>query len=243
MTTEYHGKLLNLCISGSHLYGFESEDSDIDYRGCFVLDTNSLLGMSTPRDYVERTFGENDVVLNELKKELGLLDKGNCNILEHLYAKQLYTSDEYFELKKIISLNLNVAGVYHSYRGMAWWNYNKFCLSGKHTVKKFLYVFRGQLAGIHAIKTRTIEPNITKLIADYPEIQKLVQLKINGNEKQLLEDEIGSKYHGLVEKLFSVMDNIYEEHQVSEKLKAELDHSRAYELDKFLKKIRKKYYQ
>ena len=97
VTTEYHGKLLNLCISGSHLYGFESEDSDIDYRGCFVLDTNSLLGMSTPRDYVERTFGENDVVLNELKKELGLLDKGNCNILEHLYAKQLYTSDEYFE--------------------------------------------------------------------------------------------------------------------------------------------------
>ena len=66
----------------------------------------------------------------------------------------------YWELKKLVGLNLNMNGLYNSYRGMAWENYNKFCRAGKHTVKKFLYVFRAQLAGLYAIQTRMIEPNI-----------------------------------------------------------------------------------
>lgn len=244
---EYSGKLLYITISGSHLYGFESEDSDIDYRGCYLLDTNNLLGMRTPRDYIERQIGNNDIVLFELKKEIGLLHAGNCNVLEHLFAKQLFTSDEYFELKKIISLNLNINGVYHSYRGMAWENYNKFCLKGMHTTKKFLYVFRGIIAGMYAIENHTIQPNLEKLLEGkqshyyYEPITQLIRMKKQGLEKEFLPDGSLAKYHKLVETLLSALDAIYEQCKPSDKVKTELDRTREQDLDKFLRKVRKNY--
>lgn len=244
---ECHGKLINLTISGSHLYGFESKDSDVDFRGSFLIDTNNLLGLHTPKDYFERMIDNNDVVLFELKKEIGLLNKGNCNVLEHLFAQQLYTSDEYFELKKIVSLNLNINGLYHSYRGLSWENYNKFCLKGMHTVKKFLYVFRGILAGMNAIENRSIQPNINLLLEGkethyyYEPIMELIRMKRQGLEKDFLPDSSLAKYHKLVENLFSDMDMIYEKNKPSEKIQLQLDRSRDYDLDKFLRKIRKNY--
>ena len=59
IVAENSGKLLNVTVSGSHLYGFESEDSDIDYRGTWLIDTNKLLGMHTPKDHITREFGIN----------------------------------------------------------------------------------------------------------------------------------------------------------------------------------------
>lgn len=244
---EYSGKLLNITISGSHLYGFESKDSDVDFRGCFLVDTNNLLGIHIPRDYIERQIDNNDIVLFELKKEIGLLNKGNCNVLEHLFAKQLFTSDEYFELKKIISLNLNIAGIYHSYRGMAWENYNKFCLKGMHTIKKFLYVFRGILAGMYAIENHSIQPNLELLVKGkessyyYEPVMELIRMKKQGLEKEFLPDGSLPKYHKLVETLLSTMDAIYESSKPSEKVQSELDRMREKDLDKFLRKVRKNY--
>jgi predicted nucleotidyltransferase len=246
IVAESSGKLLNVCVSGSHLYGFESVDSDIDYRGTWLIDTNKLLGIHTPKDHITRDIGINDIVLFELKKEMNLLYKGNCNVLEHIFSKQLYTSDEYFELKKLVGLNLNMNGLYQSYRGMAWENYNKFCRAGKHTVKKFLYVFRAQLAGIHVLNTREIKPNINELLEtpyafDTSLIKQLVKLKRNGHEKDLLEDSIGSQCHSLVTALFTEMDAIYEKVKPSERLERDLASQREKYFDKFLKKCRRNY--
>lgn len=244
---EYSGKLLYVTISGSHLYGFESKDSDVDFRGSYLIDTNNLLGINTPKDYVERVIGNNDIVLFELKKEIVSLDKGNCNTLEHLFAKPLYTSDEYFELKKIISLNLNINGIYSSYRGLAWSNYNKFCLKGMHTVKKFLYVFRAMLAGMYAIQNRQIQPNLELLLQGkettyyYEPVMELIRMKKQGLEKDFLPDTVLAKYHGLVENLFSAMDAVYEQNKPSEKIESQLNKSRDQDLDKFLRKVRKNY--
>lgn len=244
---EYSGKLLYVTIGGSHLYGFNSVDSDIDFRGCWLTNTNNILGLNTPRDNIERMEGINDTVLFELKKELNLLHKGNCNILENLFADQLYTSDEYFQIKKIMALNLNLPGIYHSYRGMAWSNYNKFCLKGMHTVKKFLYIFRAILAGIHAIRLRNIEPNINTLLeyhkdeSFYESIIQLVKLKKDGKEKDMLNDRLLPIYHKLVEEMFTILDKVYEDSKPSEKIQRDLDKSREKLLDKTLKKIRKNY--
>src|SRR3990172_9951046 len=188
VNNEYSGKLLYVTISGSHLYGFESEDGVIDFRGCWLLDTNKIIGLENPKLFIKKEEGKNDIVLYELKMELNLLNEGNCNVMEHLFATQLYTSDEYFELKKLVSYNMNMNGIYNSYRGLAWSNYNDFCLKGVHTVKKFLYVFRGILAGMYAIQTRTIEPNLKELLRGkeshyyYPLIMELIRLKKAGNE-------------------------------------------------------------
>lgn len=241
------GKLVNVAISGAHLYGFESKDSDIDYRGSYIIDTNELIGTNTPKDFIELMSGNLDVVLFELKKEIELLNKGNCNVLEHLFAKQLFTSDEYFVIKKIIELNLNLAGIYHSYRGMAWENYKKYCLKGRHTIKKFLYVFRGILAGIYAMEHRKIEPNIVTLLNEqktsyyYEPIMELIKLKKAGNEKDYLPESMLPKYHKLVETMLGTIDAIYEQVKPAEKLREELDHERSKDLNKCLRKLRKNY--
>lgn len=247
LVAQRSGKLINLTISGAHLYGFESKDSDIDYRGSYLMDTNELLGTGTPKDYIEHMEGDLDVVLFEMKKEITLLQNGNCNVLEHLFAKQLWTQDEYFGLKKIVELNLNLSGIYRSYREMAWCNYKKFCLKGMHTVKKFLYVFRGILAGIYALENRKIEPNIQVLLDQnkdsyfYNDIQALIDLKKAGKEKDFLPDSMLPKYHKLVETMITTIDEIYEQVRPSEKLKDELDHARENDLNQYLKKIRKNY--
>lgn len=247
VNNEYSGRLLYITISGSHLYGFESKDSDIDYRGCYLVDTNKLLGLDEPKDYIQKESGRNDIVLFELAKELKLLDVGNCNVLEHLFAKQIYTSDEYFEIKKMISLNLNMSGIYNSYRGMAWENYNKFCLKGQHSIKKFLYVFRGILAGMHALETRTIEPNLEKLLRGnealfyHEPITQLINLKKDGLEKDLLSDNLLPIYHKLVEEMITMIDQTYEKIKPSEQVQRDLDKTRHELLEKFLKRVRKNY--
>jgi len=136
-------------ISGSHAFGFESPDSDTDYRGCFQLVTNKLLTTRKPKDFLEykvfkegMTLADTDLhdvydketVLDELTKEVSLLLAGNCNHWEHLTAKQIFNSTEHIEMERIFSKQMNLNGIYNSYRGMATQNYKKFILGGKHTV-------------------------------------------------------------------------------------------------------------
>lgn len=217
-----NGKLLSLMISGAHLYGFASEDSDIDYRGTFLADTNALLGLNYPRDVIEiQKKGDiNDVVLFELKKEVGLAIAGNCNVLEHLTAKQLYTTKEYLRLKELIMDAFGKNGLYNSYKGMATFNYKKFILQGKNSVKKYLYVFRGLMAGIYALQTGMIEPNIEVLNRHFkiPEVRLLIGLKRAGTEKGETPQEIDTGVlDAKVAELFQRIDEAYAKSKMKEK--------------------------
>ncbi len=44
--------LLFATISGAHLYGFPSADSDWDLRGCHVLPATVVLGLEAPEETV-----------------------------------------------------------------------------------------------------------------------------------------------------------------------------------------------
>ena len=114
--------------------------------------------------------------------------------------------------------------------------------------KKFLYVFRGILAGMYALENKKIEPNLVTLLDNnykdsyfYEDIMKLVELKRAGNEKDFLPDSLLPKYHKLVETMISTMDAIYEQVKPSDKLENELNRSREADLNKLLRKIRKNY--
>ena len=219
----YHGKIIYLTISGSDLYGFRSHDSDVDFRGCFQIKTNNLLGIYTPKETIEyETYKtdatisqlvkephstiENEAVLHELKKEIGLMLKGNCNIYEHIFAEPIETSMEHMELKDLTEQLWNTTGLYNSYRGMAHQNYTKFILGGKHSAKKYLYVLRALLAGTYAIKERRIEPNLEKLneFFDEPIITELIDLKRRGLEKDPVKHM--DKYDQCCDKFFKEID-------------------------------------
>ncbi len=47
-------RLLFATVSGAHLYGFPSPDSDYDLRGCHVLLPERLLGLVEPTETMER---------------------------------------------------------------------------------------------------------------------------------------------------------------------------------------------
>jgi hypothetical protein len=232
-----NGVLFNLCISGSHLYGFESEDSDVDYRGTFVLNTNNFLTMERPIDVIEFNHDGNDVVLFEIKKEMGLALRGNCNIIEHINCKQIYNTARFVEFRQLINNSYGKKGLYDSYSGMATFNYKKFILQGKRTYKKYLYVMRGLMAGIYVLQTGQIEPNIDKLNEYFkiPEVKELIRMKKSGLEFDVCKEFLDGSLEKVIDELFERMDKAYEKSKIQD----EPDDDDKKNANAFLLKIRK----
>src|ERR1700752_5003101 len=93
-------------ISGAHLYGFPSPDSDYDLRGVHVLPVRDVVGLETGTETVEisesRDGVQLDLVTHDIKKFFRLLLKKNGYVLEQLYSPLIvYTTPEHEELKKI----------------------------------------------------------------------------------------------------------------------------------------------
>jgi len=206
------GNLLNAYVSGSNLYGWESEDSDVDIRGCFILRKECFLGLNKPIEVIEiKTEDNQDIVLFELKKLIELALKGNCNILEEINSPQFYKNADFVKLKQLINNAFGKEGIYHSYRGMAELNYKRFILRGRNTIKKYLYVFRGLLAGIYCLQTGLIKPNIEELNKHFKikEVTKLLEIKRAGLENEPLRDLEEGKLDEIIKGLFDKIDEAY----------------------------------
>src|SRR5215475_720098 len=82
--------LLFVTISGAHLYGFESPDSDFDLRGVHILPMRDVLGLMPLRETIEkseiRDGREIDLVTHDARKFFGLLLRKNGYLLEQLYS-------------------------------------------------------------------------------------------------------------------------------------------------------------
>jgi len=218
LNIEQNGSLVYLTISGSHLYGFPSENSDVDYRGAFLTGEENLLGLRGKRDVVELNKPA-DIVVFELKKELSLALKSNCNIIEHINALPIYRTVEYLKMKRLVNNALGKRGLYNSYRGMALFNYRKFILRNRRIYKKYLYVFRGLMAGIYVLETGKIEPNLLKLNKYFKikELDELIKLKIEGVEDGVVRESIDSgKLDELIIMLFERIDRAYIKSKIPE---------------------------
>lgn len=107
-----------LAISGSHLYGVATSDSDMDKRGFFLPPVESVVGLGLSKIDQYTPEGE-DTVLWSLEKFLVLTAKGNTQGLEILFAPQ----DQIEVCTEIGSLVLKNRGLliskkfYHSIKG------------------------------------------------------------------------------------------------------------------------------
>lgn len=204
-------RLFSLTISGSHLYGFSSSDSDVDIRGIFVYNTNKLLGLERPPTHLYLEIEDYDIMLDELGPAIEQIFKGNCNQLEHIMAPQIYTSPDFLLLEEIIMLNKD--GLFKSYRGLATFNYKKFISTGRrNTVKKYLYVLRGLMAGIYVLEVGKIEPNLEVLNKRFkiPEAKVLLKLKREGKENEELPKDLDTgNIERVIEKLFKRIEKAY----------------------------------
>src|ERR687884_1440485 len=82
--------LLFVTVSGAHLYGFPSPDSDYDLRGVHVLPVREVVGLDPGRETIEvsevRDGLEIDLVTHDAKKFFSLMLRRNGYVLEQLYS-------------------------------------------------------------------------------------------------------------------------------------------------------------
>jgi len=101
---EERSVLISLVLSGSHLYGTESENSDYDIRGIFLAPPETFLGLTGVPTVKELREGSLDIVFTEAGKEIRLALHGNCNVYERLVGKKIFSTNEYQELKRLLPM-------------------------------------------------------------------------------------------------------------------------------------------
>jgi uncharacterized protein len=185
--------LLFATISGAHLYGFPSPDSDYDLRGAHVLPLDAVVGLEVRDETVqdERVIDglEMDIVSHDVKKFFGLLLKKNGYVLEQLYSPLIvHTTPEHAELKEIARGCITKHHSHH-YFGFSETQWKLFDKERPRRVKPLLYVYRVLLTGIHLMRTGVVNANLVELNEEacLPYIADLIASKQSG-ENTTLED-------------------------------------------------------
>jgi len=184
--------LLFTVISGAHLFGFPSHDSDIDIRGVHILPLEKMISLKTPKVTIQldRIVDgvELDLTTHDIKKFFELLLHKSGNAVEQVFSPLVMeTTPEHEELKAIVPQTLTVHHAHH-YFGFSQRKWKDFL--NKKTAKSLLYVYRVLLTGIHLMDTHEVQSNILILNETYklPFIDELIERKMTHAEKGILPD-------------------------------------------------------
>jgi predicted nucleotidyltransferase len=154
-------------VSGAHLYGFASPDSDLDLRGAYVLPLDAVIGLERPKETVTRTLEmegcEVDLVLHDAKKFLSLLLNKNGYVLEQLYSPLVVHGGTAFQELRSLGRGCITRHVYHHYHGFARNQIERFESESPRRVKTLLYIYRVLLTGILLLGTGRVEANLPRL--------------------------------------------------------------------------------
>jgi predicted nucleotidyltransferase len=186
--------LLFATISGAHLYGFPSPDSDFDLRGVHVLPLEKIVGLDVNDETVqdERFIEglEMDIVSHDIKKFFGLLLKKNGYVLEQLFSPLVVLGTAEHEELKHISKGCITRHHSHHYFGFSETQWNLFLKESPRRVKPLLYVYRVLLTGIWLMRYGVIEANLVTLNESFklPYLPDLISRKLAGPEQSTLND-------------------------------------------------------
>jgi predicted nucleotidyltransferase len=180
-------------VSGAHLYGFASANSDVDLRGAFVLPARELLRLQPPTETltIDRVVDgvELDWVAHDVRKFANMMTKHNGYVLEQLFSPLVVLGgEEHAELREL-GRGCVTRGLLRHYRGFAHGR-RKLLADPGATVKTLLYTYRVYLTGIRALRTGTIEANLLELNEEFrlPQVDELVARKRAGAEKSALAE-------------------------------------------------------
>jgi len=208
--------LLFATISGAHLYGFPSPDSDYDLRGVHLLPLKLVVGLRIGHETIEKSGIhdglEIDLVTHDAKKFFELMLKKNGYVLEQVFSPLIvHTTPEHAELKEIAKDCFTKHHAHH-YLGFAETQWKLFAKESPPRVKPLLYVYRVLLTGIHLMQTGVIEANLVTLneAAKLPYLPDLIQRKIAGAEKERLSDADLDFHRREYERLRARLEAAYE---------------------------------
>src|SRR6476660_5091707 len=214
---EHPYPLLFATISGAHLYGFPSPDSDYDLRGVHLLPLEEVVGLKTGPKTIEKSGIhdglEIDLVTHDAEKFFGLVLKKNGYVLEQIFSPLIiHTTPEHAELKAIAADCVTRHHVHH-YLGFAATQWKLFEKENPPRVKPLLYVYRVLLTGIHLMRTGEVEANLLRLNEEFqlPYIADLVARKLAGPEKSKLEDADIGFHRGEFERLRRELEEAHQE--------------------------------
>jgi predicted nucleotidyltransferase len=167
--------LLFASVSGAHLYGFDSPDSDVDLRGCHILPVTDFIGLDEPRLTLDRMAlvdgVEVDLVSHDLKKYVTLLIRQNGNYLEQLFSPLMVVdSPQAAELRHLVRQGNIARHVYHAYAAYAKGKHQEWradALKGEGRLKPLLYAYRVSLTGVHLLRTGEVNANLAELAPVY----------------------------------------------------------------------------
>ncbi|HEX8248125.1 MAG TPA: nucleotidyltransferase domain-containing protein [Pyrinomonadaceae bacterium] len=229
IASEHPYPLIFATVSGAHLYGFPSADSDYDLRGVHVLPLSEVVGLETGRETIQteeiREGLELDLVTHDAKKFFALMLKKNGYVLEQLYSPLIVrTSPEHSELKEIARKCVTRHHSHH-YFGFAGTEWKLFEKENPPHVKPLLYIFRVLLTGIHLMQTGEIEANLVTLneIFRLPYIPELIERKTGGAEKGVLPEADLEFYRTQYERLVIQLQEASEKSGLPEKASAKDD--------------------
>jgi predicted nucleotidyltransferase len=208
--------LLFATISGAHLYGFPSPNSDYDLRGVHLLPLVDVVGLTPGEETVEKSGIhdglEIDMVTHDAKKFFGLMLKKNGYVLEQLLSPlMVFTTPEHQELRALAADCITKHHAHH-YLGFAATQWKLFQKESPPHVKPLLYVFRVLLTGIHLMRTGEVEANLVHLneTAMLPYVPELIARKTGGPEKGCLEAADLAFYSHEYERLVQELEAAYE---------------------------------
>ena len=179
-------------ISGAHLYGFPSPDSDFDLRGVHLLPLETVVGLDPGEETVEKEGIydglEINLVTHDVKKFFTLMLRRNGYVLEQLLSPLIvYATPEFEELKSLAAGCITKHHAHH-YMGFAATQWKLFSKDTPPRVKPLLYVYRVLLTGIHLMRTGDVLANLVTLNeqAKLIYINDLIAQKLEGPEQGTL---------------------------------------------------------
>lgn len=178
-------------VSGAHLYGFPSRDSDVDLRGAHVLPAADLVGLRHGPQTLTRMWtrrgAEIDLVTHDVAKFCRLLLQRNGYVLEQLLSPLVVATGEVHA--ELASHAPDCVTRHHAdhYRGFAKGQQRRYAGTGE--LKPLLYTFRVLLTGITLMRTGRLQAHLPTLLAEVPQaptyLASLMLAKASGEHAQL----------------------------------------------------------
>ncbi|MFH8240121.1 DNA polymerase beta superfamily protein [Streptomyces sp. NPDC018321] len=197
-------------VSGAHLYGFPSRDSDVDLRGVHLLPAADLVGLREPEETRSRMWDrdgvEMDLVTHDLRKFVRLMLRRNGYVLEQLLSPLVvHTTDAHRELAALAPGVLTGHHAHH-YRGFAGTQWRLFEKTGE--LKPLLYTFRALLTGIHLMRSAEVQAHLPSLLGEIDAapvyLPELIAAKAEREHEEAGVDH--TRVRADVERLHGVLD-------------------------------------
>ncbi|MGW1212429.1 nucleotidyltransferase domain-containing protein [Streptomyces sp. NPDC002499] len=213
VVAEQPDPVLFATVSGAHLYGFPSRDSDVDLRGVHLLPTAALVGLREPEETRSRMWDrdgvEMDLVTHDLRKFVRLMLRRNGYVLEQLLSPLVvHTTDAHREL---VALAPDVLTGHHAhhYRGFAVTQWRLFEKTGE--LKPLLYTFRALLTGVHLMRSGEVQAHLPTLLGEVDAPAYLPELIATKAEREHGDADVDhARVRADVERLHGVLDEAQE---------------------------------